>query len=46
MIFTGDCCCVVGYGEGGLVRRGGNSLTCPAESLEKEEKQAGCEIGI
>ena len=46
LIFTGDCCCVVGYGEGGLVRRGGNSLTCPAESLEKEEKQAGCEIGI
>ena len=29
-----------------MVRRGGNSFTCPAESLEKEEKQACYEIGI
>ena len=46
LIFTRDCCGVVGCGEGGLVGTGGNSFICPAESLEREEKQAGCEIGI
>lgn len=47
LIFRGDCCCVVGCGEGGMVGGGGgNSLTCPAESLEKEEKQVCCKIRI